>query len=183
MLEPNGEITLSHVRATARWYHLQSLPQQFEIPRDYVFPSNKFHTDLLSEITATSQECYVLTASPGMGKSTYLSYLYDSLESNAYPVTRHHYFLSTTDRTVGRLDFLKVAESLMNDISTKYPCSLQGLETNNIGISPLTSPSFYTMIPMLQFLYGVWFIKGGMYTMALSMERLFKELGGIIHYG
>lgn len=131
MPEPNGEITLSHVRATARWYHLQSLPQQFEIPRDYVLPSNKFHTDLLSEITATSQECYVLTASPGMEKSTYLSYLYDSLELNAYPVIRHHYFLSTTDRTVGRLDFLKVAESLMNDISTKYLRSLQGLETNN----------------------------------------------------
>ncbi|WP_270171036.1 ATP-binding protein [Paenibacillus sp. SYP-B4298] len=129
--EPNGEITLSQVRAAARWYQLQSLPQQFEIPEDYVLPSEEFHTDFISEITASSEGCYVLTASPGMGKSTYLSYLYDSLESDGYPVIRHHYFLSTTDRTVGRLDSLKVAESLMNDILTKYPLSLQGLETNN----------------------------------------------------
>ncbi|PSL25062.1 phytoene desaturase [Planomicrobium soli] len=55
-------------------------------------------------------------------------------------------------------------------------------QTLYIGISPYKSPSFYTMIPMLQFLYGVWFIKGGMYTMASSMERLFKELGGEIFY-
>ena len=60
---------------------------------------------------------------------------------------------------------------------------LISFQTLYIGISPLKSPSFYTMIPMIQFLYGVWFIKGGMYTMALAMERLFKELGGTIHYG
>lgn len=55
-------------------------------------------------------------------------------------------------------------------------------QTLYIGISPYKSPSFYTMIPMLQFLYGVWFIKGGMYTMASSMEKLFKELGGEVFY-
>lgn len=55
-------------------------------------------------------------------------------------------------------------------------------QTLYIGISPFKSPSFYTTIPMTQFLYGVWFIKGGMYTMALSMARLFTELGGHIHY-
>ncbi|WJY28138.1 MULTISPECIES: phytoene desaturase family protein [Sporosarcina] len=55
-------------------------------------------------------------------------------------------------------------------------------QTLYIGISPLQSPSFYTMIPAIQFLYGVWFMQGGMHTMALAMERLFKELGGVIQY-
>ncbi|UOR13841.1 phytoene desaturase family protein [Halobacillus amylolyticus] len=59
---------------------------------------------------------------------------------------------------------------------------LISFQTLYIGISPIKSPSFYTMIPMIQFLYGVWFIKGGMYTMALAMERLFKELGGTVYY-
>lgn len=54
-------------------------------------------------------------------------------------------------------------------------------QTLYIGISPFKSPSFYSMIPMIQFLYGVWFIKGGMYTMAQSLVRLFEELGGKIH--
>ena len=58
-----------------------------------------------------------------------------------------------------------------------------GFQTLYIGISPFNGPSFYTMIPMIQFLYGIWFIKGGIYTMAMSMEKLFKELGGTIFYG
>ena len=55
-------------------------------------------------------------------------------------------------------------------------------QTLYIGISPSKSPSFYTMIPVIQFLYGIWFIKGGMYTMATAMEKLFLELGGTLHY-
>ena len=58
-----------------------------------------------------------------------------------------------------------------------------GFQTLYIGVSPFNGPSFYSMIPMIQFLYGIWFIKGGMYTMASSMERLFEELGGVVHYG
>ena len=35
---------------------------------------------------------------------------------------------------------------------------------------------------MIELLYGVWFIKGGMFTMASQMAKLFEELGGKIHY-
>ena len=35
---------------------------------------------------------------------------------------------------------------------------------------------------MIELLYGVWFIEGGMHTMAEGMARLFEELGGKIHY-
>lgn len=55
-------------------------------------------------------------------------------------------------------------------------------QTLYIGVSPVNGPSLYTIIPMIELLYGVWFIEGGMYTMAKSMERLFLELGGKVHY-
>src|SRR5699024_3584249 len=51
------------------------------------------------------------------------------------------------------------------------------------GVSPKKGPSFYNIIPMIELLYGIWFIKGGMYSMAKAMEKLFLELGGKIHYG
>ncbi len=35
---------------------------------------------------------------------------------------------------------------------------------------------------MIELFYGVYFIKGGMYTLATSLARLFEELGGVIHY-
>lgn len=55
-------------------------------------------------------------------------------------------------------------------------------QTLYIGVSPFTGPSIYTIIPMIELLYGIHYIQGGMYSMALGMERLFRELGGAIHY-
>jgi len=51
-------------------------------------------------------------------------------------------------------------------------------QTLYIGISPYNGPSIYTIIPMIELLYGVWYMPGGMYTMAKGMENLFLELGG-----
>ena len=55
-------------------------------------------------------------------------------------------------------------------------------QTLYIGVSPKKGPSLYNIIPMIELLYGVWFIKGGMFTMASQMAKLFEELGGVIHY-
>ncbi|MCG1009713.1 phytoene desaturase [Salinicoccus sp. ID82-1] len=79
--------------------------------------------------------------------------------------------VGTADRFIGRY------------IKSERLKQILGFQTLYIGVSPFSGPSFYSMIPMIQFLYGIWFIKGGMYTMATAMERLFKELGGEILYG
>lgn len=55
-------------------------------------------------------------------------------------------------------------------------------QTLYIGISPYEGPSLYTIIPMIELLYGVWFIEGGMYAMAKGMQRLFEEQGGHLHF-
>ncbi|TCK98284.1 phytoene desaturase [Natranaerovirga hydrolytica] len=55
-------------------------------------------------------------------------------------------------------------------------------QTLYIGISPYNGPSIYTIIPMIELLYGVWYMEGGMYTMTKGLEKLFKELGGTIQY-
>lgn len=54
-------------------------------------------------------------------------------------------------------------------------------QTLYIGISPYNGPSIYTIIPMIELLYGVWYMPGGMYTMAKGMHKLFLELGGKIN--
>jgi phytoene desaturase len=55
-------------------------------------------------------------------------------------------------------------------------------QTLYIGVSPYQGPSLYTIIPMIELLYGVHFIKGGMYTLTKSLTQLFEELGGHIYY-
>ncbi len=42
-------------------------------------------------------------------------------------------------------------------------------QTLYIGVSPYQGPSLYTIIPMIELLYGVHFIKGGMYTLTTSL--------------
>ena len=54
-------------------------------------------------------------------------------------------------------------------------------QTLYIGISPYEGPSLYMIIPLIELLYGVWFMPGGMYAMAEGMGRLFGELGGELH--
>src|SRR5699024_8727065 len=56
-------------------------------------------------------------------------------------------------------------------------------QTLYIGVSPYQGPSLYTIIPMIELFYGVYFIEGGMYTLATSLAKLFVELGGKIEYG
>lgn len=128
---PDGKITLEDVKCAALWYQLQSMPQRFEIPKDYVIPSEHFHQGLLDELSILKKGCIALTASPGVGKSTYLSYLFNCLEKGDYPVIRHHYFLSFSDRTIERLNYLRIAESLMSDLEKKYFKALSYVRTEN----------------------------------------------------
>jgi phytoene desaturase len=49
-----------------------------------------------------------------------------------------------------------------------------------VGGNPFYTPSIYLMIPFLEREGGVWFTRGGMYSLVEAMGRLFKELGGTI---
>lgn len=54
-------------------------------------------------------------------------------------------------------------------------------QTLYIGVSPFQGPSIYTIIPMIELMYGIHYIKGGMYQMAKAMEKRFLEMGGKIY--
>ncbi|ACY48484.1 phytoene desaturase [Rhodothermus marinus] len=52
-----------------------------------------------------------------------------------------------------------------------------------IGGNPFRAPAVYIMIPYLEREEGVWFARGGMYSLVEAMARLFMEIGGRIHTG
>lgn len=78
--------------------------------------------------------------------------------------------------------FDSAAHSIGKFVQNKDLQHMLSFQTLYIGVSPNDGPSLYSMIPMLELLYGVWYIKGGMHTMASGMARLFEELGGRIFY-
>jgi phytoene desaturase len=77
---------------------------------------------------------------------------------------------------------LKTLQSAYQSISkyVKHEKLRQALsfQTLYIGVSPFVGPSIYTIIPMIELLYGIWYIKGGMYAFAKAMEKRFIEIGG-----
>jgi diapolycopene oxygenase len=46
-----------------------------------------------------------------------------------------------------------------------------------VGSSPYDAPALMNLLPYIQYHYGLWYVKGGMYGMAQAMERLAVELG------
>lgn len=51
-----------------------------------------------------------------------------------------------------------------------------------LGASPYDAPAIYTLMSALDFEYGVYYPKGGMYTLIEAMVRLGKDLGVTYHY-
>ena len=49
-----------------------------------------------------------------------------------------------------------------------------------IGGNPFRAPAVYLMIPYLEKVGGVWFCKGGMYSLVRALEDVFKQLGGVV---
>ncbi len=137
--EPDGKITYEVIQDAVNWHILKKLDEKFPIPSDFVIPSEKFHSMLLAELNNMRSGCTVIVAAPGMGKSTYLSFLYDRFKENGLPIIRHHYYLSERDGTIGRCNPENIAESLMNEIKVKYPESLGSLRFNNANFNDLST--------------------------------------------
>jgi phytoene desaturase len=63
------------------------------------------------------------------------------------------------------------------DFRTRFTFSFHPLF---IGANPFNAPALYLMIPYLEKVDGVWFSKGGMYSLVQAFVKLFTELGGEI---
>ncbi|AMB99922.1 dehydrosqualene desaturase [Aerococcus urinaehominis] len=81
---------------------------------------------------------------------------------------------------------LKTFDSAKNMMAKFIPSKklqeMMAFQTLYIGVSPENGPSLYNIIPLIELLYGVYFLEGGMHSHAQGMARLFTELGGQIHY-
>ena len=129
-LPSSGLIRVEHIRRESHWRVLTPLPQNFEVPPDYTLPTS-FHPAFLKRVIQNSGSVIALTAGPGVGKSTYLSYLVQQLKDVDVPVVRHHYALQQTEPGSERLDADRVTESLMADIRADLHSLLGTLAERN----------------------------------------------------
>ncbi|MEP4545758.1 MAG: NACHT domain-containing protein [Saccharospirillum sp.] len=116
----DGWIYLHNVREILSTRRPDPIPEIFEVPPDYCLPNEDFHDNLIEEIKAPYRQIITLTGKPGVGKSTYLSYLCQTFEHLDIPLIRHHYYLALGDTTEDRLSPRIVAESLLHQIATLH---------------------------------------------------------------
>ena len=89
-------------------------------------------------------------------------------------------FLSFVPRAIklgGLLPVYTYASSYFKHEHNRFAFSFHPLF---IGGSPFRAPSIYIMIPYLEREAGVWFSRGGMYSLVKAFEKVFLELGGVI---
>jgi len=72
----------------------------------------------------------------------------------------------------------KVVSKFFEDPRNRFAFSFHPLF---IGGSPFRAPSVYLMIPYLEKAGGVWFTKGGMYSVVQAFENLLLEIGGEVY--
>jgi phytoene desaturase len=118
----------------------------------------------------------------------YLAYLADIYAR--YNIARKGFinrsFLSSQDilswenilNTLKLRTFNSAYQSITKFVKNEKLRQALSFQTLYIGVSPFVGPSIYTIIPMIELLYGIWYIKGGMYAMAKAMQKRFEELGG-----
>jgi phytoene desaturase len=112
-------------------------------------------------------------------KAIYDAVITDGLGSSPFLTLKR--FLDFAPRAVSLGGFLPVyayASRYFAHPNNRFAFSFHPLF---IGGSPFRTPSIYAMIPYLEKAGGVWFSKGGMYSLVQGFARVFREIGGTIN--
>lgn len=112
----------------------------------------------------------------------YTHHLYDAvitdgLGSKPFDFNTLMQFLPRAMKLRALLPTYQVVKKYFKDPRNRFTFSFHPLF---IGGSPFRSPAVYLMIPYLEKIDGVWFTKGGMYSLVKAFQRLFLEIGGEI---
>lgn len=117
----------------------------------------------------------------------FMSFLTDVYKR--YEIARYHFLEKTYRKFTDfynvdsiiqglKLKTLNNADNLIeNYIDNERIQKLLAFQMLYIGIDPKRGPSLYSIIPMVEMMFGVHYIKGGMYGMARGLVQLNEDLG------
>ncbi len=167
------------------------IPMQRLDPMYTVFFGNdkEDRYEISSDLTHLMETLETISDRDAQGFLTYIQKIYER-----FIVAKEHFlqrpFRNASDfynpfmlRQAMKLRTLSSADKFIGKyVKNERLKHMLSFQTLYIGVSPYNGPSLYSIIPMIELLYGVWFLKGGMHTMAKALEKLFVELGGKITY-
>ncbi|MFP4163691.1 MAG: phytoene desaturase family protein [Chitinispirillaceae bacterium] len=83
----------------------------------------------------------------------------------------------TSPLEIRKMDFFgTVSSSVRKMIQEPHTREIMSYFTKYVGSSPDKAPGFLNLLPSVQFAYGVYHVRGGMYSLAKGLGRLLEEL-------
>lgn len=143
--------------------------------------------DFTSDLVSLTKTLESVSAEDSIGYLKLLSEVYER-----YLIASDNFLQKSFDNPA---DFFKPS-SIMNSFRTKAFSTSHQLVSKYVkderlqkflcyqalyvGISPYEGPSIYTLVPVVSQLYGLWQLKGGMYSFVKALENVIYSLGGEI---
>lgn len=112
-----------------------------------------------------------------LGQASEQGYFAKGLDSFSQLIAHYGVFRSLMDFDV----FRSMDQGVRRYISNPKLVEVLNYFIKYVGSSPYDAPALLNLLPYIQFEYGLWYVKGGMYGLASGMEKLAKELGVKIH--
>lgn len=153
------------------------------------YPDRTFY-DFAADLVSLIRNLESISKEAAIGYMKFLSEVYER-----YTIAHDHFLQQTFENP---FDFFNVS-SLKNALKTKaFSTSHQLIsqyikdeklqkflcyQSLYVGISPYEGSSIYTLVPVVSQLYGLWHLKGGMYSYIKALEKAIYELGGTIETG
>jgi diapolycopene oxygenase len=73
--------------------------------------------------------------------------------------------------------FSTMDEGVRKRISNRYMVDILNFFVKYVGSSPYDAPAILNLLPYIQWEFDLWYVDGGMYNLALGLEKLMGELG------
>lgn len=153
-----------------------------------VFYQDNTNYEFYSDISKTIKFLESIDCNLGVD---YLKYISNSYSK--YILSNEKFLNKPMENLKEILNFESVKTAIkLNPIPSSYKYTSRYIKDNKIrdfllfqcmyiGIDPYENSNLYTLIPAISQLYGLWYIKGGMYSYIKSLEKLFCEMGGKIY--
>lgn len=104
-------------------------------------------------------------------------YFYDGLDT-LWEVVRHY---GIWNSLTGFDIFNSMDQSVRKYIRDPRLVDTLNYFIKYVGSSPYEAPGLMNLLPHIQFAYGLWYVKGGMYNLARGLGQLAAELGVNVH--
>ncbi len=143
--------------------------------------------DFYTDLTITLEQIEKINSADGKGYLTFLSEGYKKYQI-AYDTFLNKNFDSIDD-VMNRTMIKGITKGFPLTHSYSYISKFMkddriraylAFQTMYIGVNPFKSSNMYTLIPVISAIKGLWYLKGGMHSLALALEEYIRKNGGTI---